>query len=74
MKWAEESFSDALMYAYANEHGMEIVNGEVLTEAYFRTRLDVVRKRLAAGGVRLAMALEDMFSAGSSGVDMASTS
>jgi hypothetical protein len=74
MKWAEESFSDALLYAYANEHGMQIVNGEVLTEAYFRSRLDVVRKRLAAGGVRLAMALENIFSSASLGVGMTSAS
>jgi S1/P1 Nuclease. len=66
--WAEESFRDALIHAYANEHGTEIVNGEKLTEVYFRTRLDVVRRRLAAGGVRLAMALENMFSPSSLGL------
>jgi len=71
MMWAEESFNDALVHAYANEHGVEIVNGDILTEVYFRTRLDIVRRRLAAGGVRLAMALENMFSSGSLGLAVA---
>ena len=60
-RWAKESFKDALTYAYANEDGKEIVNGEVLTEAYFESRLGIVRRRLAAGGVRLAASLEDVF-------------
>jgi hypothetical protein len=60
-KWARESFKDALSYAYENENGREIVDGDVLTEAYFLSRLGVVRQQLAAGGVRLAAALEDVF-------------
>mmetsp|Transcript_6649 Transcript_6649/g.12506 ORF Transcript_6649/g.12506 Transcript_6649/m.12506 type:complete len:147 (-) Transcript_6649:523-963(-) len=72
--WAKESFNDALTYAYGNEYGVEIVDGEILTEDYFRTRLDVVRRRLAAGGVRLAMALENMFSSVSLGLGVASVS
>lgn len=60
-KWAKESFKDALTYAYANEDGKEIVSGEALTEAYFESRLGIVRRRLAAGGVRLAASLESVF-------------
>ena len=60
-KWAKESFKDALMYAYKDENGNEIVDGDVLTDAYFSSRLGIVRQRLAAAGVRLAAALEGVF-------------
>jgi len=68
MKWAKESFRDALSYAYSNEYGMEISDGDTLSETYFETRLEIVRRRLAAGGVRLAAALESLFSSDSDAI------
>mmetsp|Transcript_36767 Transcript_36767/g.74892 ORF Transcript_36767/g.74892 Transcript_36767/m.74892 type:complete len:467 (-) Transcript_36767:1838-3238(-) len=56
--WAEESFDDALRWAYSDEHGREIVDGAALSVEYFGTRLHVVKRKLAAGGVRLAAVLE----------------
>ncbi len=60
-QWAEESFRDALMYAYGDEHGKEVQSNAVLTEEYFTSRLEVIKLRLAAGGVRLAATLEDIY-------------
>lgn len=60
-QWAEESFEDALEYAYGDENGKEVKNGTILTEAYFETRLEIVQKHLAAGAVRLAASLEDIY-------------
>jgi hypothetical protein len=60
-EWAQESFRDALMYAYGDENGKEVKDGAHLSEEYFETRLEVVQLRLAAGGVRLAATLEDIF-------------
>jgi hypothetical protein len=60
-EWAEESFDDALEYAYGDENGNEVEDGAHLSEKYYETRLDVVERRLAAGGVRLAATLEVMF-------------
>ena len=37
------------------------MDGDALTEEYFETRLEVVERRLAAGGVRLAATLEEIF-------------
>lgn len=59
-EWAQESFRSALEYAYVDEDGDEIVDGASLSQEYYLTRLDVVRQRLAAGGVRLAMILESL--------------
>uniref|UniRef100_A0A7S4MKC8 Aspergillus nuclease S(1) n=1 Tax=Odontella aurita TaxID=265563 RepID=A0A7S4MKC8_9STRA len=58
LAWAEESLDDALRWAYSNENGIEITDGANITDAYFNTRLHVVRNRLAAAGVRLANAIE----------------
>lgn len=60
-QWAEESFSDALAYAYGDENGYEVKSGTNLTEEYFETRLEIVQRRLAAGGVRLAATLEEIY-------------
>lgn len=57
--WAEESFEDALRWAYSDEHGLEISDGAELSDDYFATRLHVVRRRLAAAGVRLGAVLEN---------------
>merc|ERR1712176_542144 len=46
--WAEESFEDALNYAYKNEFGDEIIDGVTLSEEYFKTRLMIVEKKIAA--------------------------
>ena len=58
--WAEESFEDALRWAYSDENGSEVVDGTVLSEKYFATRLHVVTRRLAAAGVRLGAVLENV--------------
>lgn len=57
--WAQESFDDALRLAYSDENGNEVVDGAVLSEKYFSTRLHVVTRRLAAAGVRLGAVLEN---------------
>ena len=57
--WAEESLEDALRWAYSDEHGFEISDGAELSDDYFATRLHVVRRRLAAAGVRLGAVLEN---------------
>lgn len=60
--WAEESWNDAVHWAYGNEQGHEIHNGDSLTEEYVKTRLPIVGMRLAAAGVRLASVLESLYS------------
>jgi len=57
-KWAEESFEDALNWAYRTSNDEEVVDGSVLDELYYRTRLPVVKRKIAAAGVRLAYTLE----------------
>jgi len=64
--WANESFLYAMNYAYQNEDNMEVKDGDHLTEDYFISRLDIVKRRLAAGGLRLASTLEDIFGADTS--------
>lgn len=65
--WAEESFEDALRWAYSDENGNEVVDGTVLSEKYFATRLHVVTRRLAAAGVRLGAVLENALSQNTKG-------
>merc|ERR550539_944680 len=60
--WAEESWADALHWAYGDENGHEIHNGGVITKEYIDSRLPIIHMRLAAAGVRLACALEMIFS------------
>eukprot|EP00567_Pseudictyota_dubia_P014702 CAMPEP_0197458832 /NCGR_PEP_ID=MMETSP1175-20131217/49756_1 /TAXON_ID=1003142 /ORGANISM="Triceratium dubium, Strain CCMP147" /LENGTH=248 /DNA_ID=CAMNT_0042993561 /DNA_START=68 /DNA_END=814 /DNA_ORIENTATION=+ len=57
-EWAEESWEDALTWAYRDEHAKAITDGTYLSVEYFSTRLPVVKRRLAAAGVRLAASLE----------------
>ena len=59
---AEESAALACQMAYKTETGMEVVSGTALSRKYFRTRMQVVEARLAAGGVRLAASLNEIFS------------
>jgi hypothetical protein len=61
IEWGEESFENALMWAYRNTDNQEIANGSVLTVSYYETRLPIVEQRLLAGGVRLAATLESIF-------------
>lgn len=56
--WAEESFDDALTWAYRNSDDEEVVNGSVLDDCYYETRVPVVKRKIAAAGVRLAYTLE----------------
>jgi hypothetical protein len=59
LQWAEESLDDALEHAYRNaEGGNDITDGDVLSDLYYRTRLPIVKERLAVAGVRLALTLE----------------
>jgi hypothetical protein len=61
IEWGEESFEDALMWAYRNSDNEEIVDGSVLDESYYETRLPIVERRILAAGVRLAATLESIF-------------
>lgn len=61
-EWAEESWEKALLYAYGDENGNEIIDGSKLSETYFETRLFIVMEQLAIGGVRLASTLERLMS------------
>lgn len=57
IQWGQESLTYALKWAYRNIDGGEVLNGAVLGDEYFRTRLPIVRERLAVAGVRLATTL-----------------
>ena len=57
-QWAEESLNDALVWAYRNSDDREVVEGSELSTRYYDSRLAVVRRRIAAAGVRLAATLE----------------
>jgi hypothetical protein len=66
--WAEESFQDALTWAYRTSDDEEVVDGSVLDELYYTTRLPVVKRKIAAAGVRLAHTLELVLSTRSDAV------
>ncbi|XP_074269935.1 endonuclease 4-like [Silene latifolia] len=57
-QYAAESVSLACEYAYKNAANLTHLNDD-----YFLSRLPVVEKRLAQGGVRLAVLLEEIFGA-----------
>eukprot|EP00525_Craspedostauros_australis_P002272 CAMPEP_0198129936 /NCGR_PEP_ID=MMETSP1442-20131203/52827_1 /TAXON_ID= /ORGANISM="Craspedostauros australis, Strain CCMP3328" /LENGTH=398 /DNA_ID=CAMNT_0043790439 /DNA_START=269 /DNA_END=1465 /DNA_ORIENTATION=+ len=59
-RWGQESFDDAMKWAYTNSDGTEVVNGSELNDDYYATRVDIVQDRLIAGGVRLATILEQL--------------
>jgi S1/P1 Nuclease len=69
IEWGQESWIYALEYAYTKNEPwkdhhtppVEVADGDVLGEDYYQTRIAVVNERLIAGGVRLAMTLEDIF-------------
>ncbi|KAL3627679.1 Endonuclease 1 [Castilleja foliolosa] len=55
-KYATESIDIACKYAYK-----DVVPGGTLSDDYFNSRLPIVMKRIAQGGVRLAMILNRVF-------------
>ncbi|PKU85904.1 Endonuclease 1 [Dendrobium catenatum] len=55
-EYAAESIGLACDWGYKN-----VTNGETLADEYFDSRLPVVMKRIAQGGVRLAMILNRVF-------------
>jgi hypothetical protein len=57
-QWAAESLNEALVWAYRNTDDTEVVEGSNLSSDYYNTRLEVVQRRIAAAGVRLAFTLE----------------
>jgi hypothetical protein len=56
--WAQESFGAALSWAYRDVDGLEIQENGTISEDYFHSRLEVVKRRIVAAGVRLARTLE----------------
>ncbi|XP_031478110.1 endonuclease 1-like [Nymphaea colorata] len=54
-EYAEESINLACKWAYK-----DVSEGVTLADDYFTTRLPIVKKRIAQGGVRLAMTLNDV--------------
>lgn len=77
IEWGQESWSYALKYAYTknspwnngNNAAVDIVPGDVIDEAYYSSRIPVVKEQLIAGGVRLAATLEDIFGDKNKSVD-----
>ncbi|TVU16263.1 hypothetical protein EJB05_39816, partial [Eragrostis curvula] len=57
-KYATESIGLACKWAYNSAH-----EGETLSDDYFNSRLPIVSRRIAQGGVRLAMFLNRIFGA-----------
>jgi hypothetical protein len=63
-QWGEESLNYALTWAYSNVDGKEVQEGDELSTGYYDTRLPIVKERLAAAGVRLAVTLEVQLNGG----------
>ncbi|KAI9121029.1 hypothetical protein K1719_008062 [Acacia pycnantha] len=61
-RWAKESIQVACRWAYK---GVEA--GMTLSDEYFNTRMPWVMKRIAQGGIRLAMILNQVFGASQEG-------
>jgi hypothetical protein len=68
--WGQESWEYALKYAYTKNEPwdsaaantpVEVADGDTIDEEYYQTRIEVVKERLIAGGVRLALTLENIF-------------
>lgn len=47
MEWANGSLEAALRYAYVDESGNEVVNGTILTEAYYEQAWSITKEMLA---------------------------
>jgi hypothetical protein len=56
-KMASESVADACTYAYRDEHNNLIKNDDTIDMDYYKSRIQVVRERLAQAGARLAALL-----------------
>ncbi|KAE9461786.1 hypothetical protein C3L33_06280, partial [Rhododendron williamsianum] len=67
-KWAVESINIACHWGYK-----DVESGETLNDDYFNSRLPIVMKRIAQGGVRLAMILNRVFGDSEEDVEAAST-
>ncbi|KAI8525430.1 hypothetical protein RHMOL_Rhmol13G0230000 [Rhododendron molle] len=67
-KWAVESVNIACHWGYK-----DVESGETLDDDYFNSRLPIVMKRIAQGGVRLAMILNRVFGDSEEDVEAAST-
>ena len=75
IEWGQESWSYALKYAYTKnspwdpstteDEGfdavVEVASGDEIDEAYYESRIPIVKQQLIAGGIRLAATLEDIF-------------
>jgi len=69
--WGQESWSLALKYAYTKNSPwdpsaqqndvVEVAQGDEIDEAYYTTRIPIVKQQLIAGSIRLAATLEDIF-------------
>ena len=57
-EWAQESLSLALSDSYLDEHGIKIVSGDEISDAYWQARIKPVQERLIMSGVRLAAIIE----------------
>jgi S1/P1 Nuclease len=62
--WAIDSFTLAMQYAYADEHGRAVTNGTTLSRAYYDSRIGIVRLQLAKAAYRLASTLESVLGGG----------
>ena len=69
IEWGQESWSRALKYAYTKNSPwdnddysiVEVVSGDEIDEAYYLSRIPIVKEQLIAGAIRLAATLEDIF-------------
>eukprot|EP00532_Pseudo-nitzschia_australis_P007978 CAMPEP_0168168096 /NCGR_PEP_ID=MMETSP0139_2-20121125/2892_1 /TAXON_ID=44445 /ORGANISM="Pseudo-nitzschia australis, Strain 10249 10 AB" /LENGTH=409 /DNA_ID=CAMNT_0008085365 /DNA_START=25 /DNA_END=1254 /DNA_ORIENTATION=- len=69
IEWGQESWSRALKYAYTKNSPwdndgnsiLEVVSGDEIDEAYYLSRIPIVKEQLIAGAIRLAATLEDIF-------------
>jgi hypothetical protein len=68
--WGQETWSLALKYAYTKNSpwdadndvsAVEVVSGDEIDEAYYASRIPIVKQQLIAGGIRLAATLENIF-------------
>jgi len=77
INWGQESWSSALKYAYTknspwnngSDAAVDVIPGDVIDEAYYSSRIPIVKEQLIAGGVRLAATLEDIFGDKNQSVD-----
>jgi len=53
-EWAAESFALAQSHAYTKPDGMRVIDGDLLSDAYFNAAAPVARQRLKQAGERLA--------------------